>query len=172
MYICWDRSMAIGHPIVDAEHKVLFDHINDFVDSVFGDEGLGSQVKSRMSRLLDGLRANLAEMFRTEEILMRQRGFPNLAEHRREHRELLDQFDQFVGHFNATAGASLAHAVRFLREWLDFHLENWDRPLGAWLRMANKVVQGVRRLILPDADRRNRRRLPALDEMRIRRISG
>lgn len=172
MYICWDRSMAIGHPIVDAERKALFDHINDFVDSVFGDEGLGSHVRARTARLLGGLRANLAEMFRTEELLMRQQGFPNFDQHQREHRELLDQFDQFLLHFNATAGASLAHAVRFLREWLDFHMENWDRPLGIWLRMANKVVQGVRRLILPDVDRRTRRRLPTLDAMRLRRLSG
>lgn len=170
MYICWDRSMEIGHPIVDAEHKMLFEHINEFVDSVFGDEGLGAHVKSRMARLLEGLRANLAEMFQTEEILMRERGFPGLEEHRREHRELLDQFDQFVRHFNASAGASLPHAVRFLREWLDFHIEHWDRPLGAWLRLANRVFKGVFRLILPDSDRRAQRRLPALDQMRMRRL--
>ena len=168
MYMTWDNSMALGHPIVDAERKALLDHINDLVDAVFGEDGLGGHVRCRMMQLLGGLRSVLAEMFHAEELLMGQRGFPNLAEHRREHRELLDQFDLFIDSFNATAGASLAHAVRFLREWLDYHLENWDRPLVAWLGAAGSVVLGARRLILPDTDRRARRRPTTFENLAAR----
>lgn len=166
MYMTWDRSMEIGHPIVDAERKALLEQINNLVDAVFGTAGLGAHVKARMSRMLGRLRAVMAEMFHTEEILMQQRGFPKLEEHRREHRELLVQFDQFVRVFNTSAGASLAHAVRFLREWLDFHAENWDRPLRTWLGAAGRAVLGARDFILPDVERRTLRRLAGFDAAR------
>lgn len=133
MYMNWDSSMAIGHPSIDADHKALLDQINVLVDTAFGDDSHGSCVKARTEQLLADLRVAMAELVQSEESLMLQHDFPNLTEHRREHVELLKQFDHFVREFSASAGASLAHAVRFLREWFDYHEETWDRPFGAWL---------------------------------------
>jgi hemerythrin len=133
-YMSWNSSMEVGHPTVDAGHKALVDHINAFVDTVFDDEGPGSCIKTRVAQALVRLRSAMVEFFRCEETLMGQREFPNLAEHRGQHQDLLAQFDLFVEHFTAGATDSVAHLARFLREWFDYHEENWDRPLGAWLR--------------------------------------
>lgn len=154
MYMNWDSSMAIGHPSIDADHKALLDQINVLVDTAFGDDSHGSCVKARTEQLLADLRVAMAELVQSEESLMLQYDFPNVVEHRREHVELLKQFDHFVREFSASAGASLAHAVRFLREWFDYHEENWDRPLGDWLRAARERAESGVADLSPESERR------------------
>jgi hemerythrin len=142
-YMSWDSSMAIGNPVIDAEHKALLDQINDLVDAVFDIAGQGRAFRSQMAHLLARLRAAMAELFHTEEALMGRCGFPNAAEHREQHHDLIVQFDTFVRTFAAGAEVSLAHVVRFLREWFEHHTEHWDRSFGAWLRAGALVGGGV-----------------------------
>lgn len=154
MYMNWDSSMSIGHPSIDADHKALLDQINALVETAFDDNAHGSCVKARTEQMLADLRLAMADLVQSEESLMLQSDFPNVVEHRREHVELLKQFDHFVREFSASAGASLAHAVRFLREWFDYHEENWDRPLGAWLSASLKRPESEPAEVVPESERR------------------
>lgn len=151
-YMSWDRSMEVGHPTVDAGHQALVDHINAFVETVFDNADHGTCIKARAAQALVRLRTAMVDLFRCEEALMGQRDFPNLAEHRGQHQDLLAQFDLFVEHFTAGATDSVAHMARFLREWFDYHEENWDLPLGAWLRGGTWLDLGAPLPIAPAID--------------------
>lgn len=168
MYMNWDSSMSIGHPSIDADHKALLDQINVLVETAFDDNAHGSCVKARTEQLLADLRSAMAELVQSEESLMLQHDYPDVVEHRREHVELLKQFDHFVRQFTASAGASLAHLVRFLREWFDYHEENWDRPFGAWLQEARGRADAEPAVVVPESERRaSRDRRGAAPESRF-----
>jgi hemerythrin-like metal-binding protein len=147
MYMTWDSSMEIGHPSTDAYHKALLEHINKLVETVFVDSELGPRIRAHTMQMLAGLRSLMTAHARAEDSLMVQYEFPLLAQHRKEHQELMEQFDLFVRQFSAGANASLAHAVRFLREWFDYHDEQWDRPLAMWLKARNKGRQAIRAVL-------------------------
>lgn len=159
-YMSWDSSMEVGHPTVDAKHKALVDHINAFVATLFDSDGDddGTCIKSRVTQALARLRSAMVELFRCEEALMGQREFPNLAEHRGQHQDLLAQLDLFVEHFTTGATDSVAHMARFLREWFDYHEENWDHPLAAWLRGGTWLDLGAPLPIAPASDLASRSR--------------
>jgi len=171
-YMSWNSSMEVGHPTVDAGHKALVDHINAFVATLFDsdgdDDGHGTCIKARVAQALVGLRSAMVEFFRCEEALMGQREFPNLIEHRSQHQDLLAQFDLFVEHFTAGATDSVAHTARFLREWFDYHEENWDRPLGAWLRGGTWLELGAPLPIASASDPVTRSRPAGISRLTVR----
>lgn len=134
MYMNWDRSMEVGHPTIDADHQALINHLNALVDTLFNDDAAGGHVRERTAGMLDTLHGLIERLFGAETALMERCGFPNADEHAAQHQELLDQFVLFMEHFTAGTGESLAHFIRFLREWFDYHAETWDQPLAAWLR--------------------------------------
>jgi hemerythrin len=60
--------------------------------------------------------------------------YPGLDDHRTQHAELLLQFSSFAEQFHSPQAGSVALALRFLREWFEYHIENFDAPLVSWLR--------------------------------------
>ena len=148
-YINWNATYELGHRQIDAEHKGLHLHINQLVDAVFGDPAEHVDRSGHESRrlliesLVDGLRAATADHFRSEEALMLASDFPAMKHHAEQHAELLDELARFAEHFHSTRADSLAHAVRFLREWFEFHLDTYDRALVRWLKTGESPGESV-----------------------------
>ena len=49
------------------------------------------------------------------------------------YRALRDQFDDFAAHFRSPNAGSVALALRFLREWFEYHIEFYDAPMARWI---------------------------------------
>ena len=60
-------------------------------------------------------------------------GFPRIPEHRVQHASLLAQFEDFAEHFRSSHPGSVAMALRFLREWFEYHIEFYDAPMARWI---------------------------------------
>jgi hemerythrin-like metal-binding protein len=71
--------------------------------------------------------------FQVEETIMRNAGYPAMAGHYRQHEDLLADFDSFAAGFYKTRDESTAHAIRFLQQWFEYHVQIWDQPLVTWL---------------------------------------
>lgn len=123
----WNPTFSVGFPALDAQHRVLFDIANSIPESL--DE---RQARTCMVRLFKYTR----EHFAAEEAVMREMGYPKLAEHVEIHNKLLDQL-------SATATSSLDSAAayvefkQFVFHWIvdhilvrdmDYHNYEQERP--------------------------------------------
>lgn len=136
-YISWDSSKELGHPQVDAEHEAMLAKLNRLVDVVFqvghddGPNG-GDRLRCIEDAVAD-LRQATVTHFASEEALMEKADFPAMRHHVEVHADLIEQLDRFAEHFHSTNADSLPHAVRFLREWFEFHIDTYDRALVRWV---------------------------------------
>lgn len=138
--------MELGHGQVDAEHRVLLTHLNRLVDVVFGadqDNEVFRHCGGRracVEAAVEALRLATVEHFRSEEALMAASAFPGVRVHADQHGELLDQLAKFAEHLHANQAESLPHAVRFFREWFEFHIETYDRALVRWIQAGDDLA--------------------------------
>lgn len=140
-YINWDASYELGHDQIDGEHLYIHQHINLLFDSVFGDPAndvphlSGEARRERIEAAVEALQTVTAAHFTAEQALMAESDFPAMKNHAEQHAELLYELARFAEHFHSTRADSLPHAVRFLREWFEFHIDTYDRALVRWLRV-------------------------------------
>jgi len=145
-YLNWDASMELGHSQVDAEHRALLVHLNRLVDVVFGVNQENEAFRHCGGRqacveaAVEALRLATVEHFRSEESLMAAAAFPGLGAHADQHEELLDQLAKFAEHLHANQAESLPHAVRFFREWFEFHIDTFDRAVVRWINTGEEIA--------------------------------
>lgn len=137
-YIQWNPSKELGHAVIDREHRELMELVNQLVDALFDpsaeDDATPSVRKQQIADAVDALDRATAAHFSSEESIMLAIGYPSLSEHRDQHASLLAQFDDFAAHFRSPNAGSVAQALRFLREWFEYHIEYYDAPLTRWIR--------------------------------------
>jgi hemerythrin len=80
----WRDELAIGDPVVDAQHRAFFEEVGQIRTAVLADAP-----KDCFLSYCDRFAANLRTHFAEEERLMARIGFPGLREHRIEHAALL-----------------------------------------------------------------------------------
>lgn len=138
-YFSWNASLELGHEQIDREHKGMLGQINRLFDAVFSEcdrlaieHGSGSRSACIAAAVAD-MRTVAAEHFRSEEALMAAINYPALKHHAEQHADLLEQLAAIEAHFHSKRADSLPHAVRFLREWFEFHVDTYDRSLVRWL---------------------------------------
>ena len=148
-YIQWNTSKELGHPVVDREHRELMELVNRLIDALFDpsaeDEEEPHWRKQQIADAVDALGKATAAHFDSEESIMAESGFPRLAEHRAQHESLLAQYGEFAEHFRSANDGSVALALRFLREWFEYHIEYYDAPMTAWLRERSAAGTGAAR---------------------------
>lgn len=134
-YLELDQSLHLGHEIIDQDHQTLATAINELVEVLFSaPESLpAGERRARIDIGLSRLRARTERHFQDEEWIMETAGYPAFDSHQAQHASLLADLDTFAEHFHGPNGDSAAHAVRFLREWFEFHIQAWDAPLVSWL---------------------------------------
>ncbi|MFO0586904.1 MAG: bacteriohemerythrin [Polyangiaceae bacterium] len=130
----WTRDHEIGISIIDAQHHELMDRLNDLVDLLKAGRDRDSILSA-----LRGLVTFTKKHFATEERLMAHHpGFSDELRHTQEHRKLTDDLMSLTVNVDVK---SMTLTTRYLQEWLSRHIENADRPLGAWLTSQDKGLQ-------------------------------
>lgn len=82
----WDQHLSVDHPSIDAQHKVIFEHVDEVHDLCRRDANLGD-----LRVAVDRLNGILEAHFRYEERMLAETTYPHLAEHAAEHRVLLGE---------------------------------------------------------------------------------
>ena len=80
----WQESYECGHPVIDAQHRTLFDDANALL---FASQHATPQVLSRFEELI----SHVLGHFSDEERVLRDIGFPGYAAHRRSHMQLAEK---------------------------------------------------------------------------------
>jgi hemerythrin len=123
--IQWQDSFSLGIAEVDHEHKALIGLINDLHGSL-----TTTARADEIAEFLAELHASIAAHFALEERLMRQAGYRDLAAHKAEHEQLLDEIRGIMDDQRSARGADYERTLaERLREWFERHFRDADRRL-------------------------------------------
>jgi hemerythrin len=126
--LVWDRTLSVGVPEIDEDHRKLVDLFNLLNRAVL--EGAS---RDYTEALVDELISCTAWHFKHEERLMLKYGYPGLAEHRSEHAELIDSAQALQRKFQSGSGPAASEDIEFVEHWLTGHIYGADMDLGAFL---------------------------------------
>lgn len=126
--IQWREALEVGHPMIDADHKVLVGMLNSLLEAVLDDRG-----NEILAQTLDGLVVYTRTHFAREEKEMRERNYPEMVAHVHEHAQFIREVAEFQVKFTAGDTTLSLGLTKFLRVWLIDHILTVDKKLSAFL---------------------------------------
>lgn len=141
-YIDWTECLKVGHRFMDQDHERMVACLNQLVEALVGDidELAGVSRHHAIEGAFASLRAVTEAHFRHEEAAMAVQQYPELAIHKAQHDALLAQLRTASDPLHSpAAGASIQFAIRFWREWFEYHVENYDVALADWLLASTRT---------------------------------
>lgn len=136
MALVWDSKLSVGVPVIDKQHQELFRQVNALLEAL----GQGTGRKA-VGDLLTFLKDYVVEHFSTEQKLMAQHSYPQLAPHKKQHDDFVKAFMAAYLTFEKD-GATVSLTVtvnRLVCTWLREHIGTTDKALGDFI-----VTRGAR----------------------------
>ncbi len=119
----WGNDYKIGVPEMDCEHLILFSIYNQLV-SVIESEREHEAIDDIANALVSYIRTH----FLHEERMMEKAKYPDLAGHKVQHREIIQELDTLYDAYRKTGDTKLIRDLRsFLFSWLSGHILKTDR---------------------------------------------
>lgn len=124
MNLEWRDELAIGNPLIDAEHRFFLDLIRNIEYSV------EAEVHSDyIARLLVEVEKYAEFHFYSEENIMISCGYPDLERHQQIHRHLLAKLTDKIEHYQA-GEAEAGDVLDFLATWFMMHTSHEDKKIA------------------------------------------
>jgi hemerythrin-like metal-binding protein len=128
-FVAWTSKMSVGVDALDDDHKCLLGILNDLHDGITAGRGT-----ERLGKVLNGLVSYTGPHFAREEELFVQTGYPDSAEHIKEHQALSSQIlDMHVRYNKGLFDGLSLEALVFLNEWVNDHIQVSDKKYKAHL---------------------------------------
>jgi len=123
----WEEKYAVGDPVIDQEHKNMFELANTISEDMDIEE-----IKGVIDRLFDYSR----EHFMNEEKMMETNGYDKHALHRVQHQVLTTKLAKMkIRSFDTDK--SKFEFRKFIYDWMIDHLLNHDRDFFQFLQERN-----------------------------------
>jgi len=128
--LIWDaKQFGVEVELFDAQHRQLFDLINQLHDAMRSGQG-----KSVIGKVLTELRRYTVSHFGAEEDAMRKAGYAGLSQHQAEHRKFVAQVDDFARKYQEGNALLTMDVMSFLQDWLRKHIQSTDRSYSSELK--------------------------------------
>jgi methyl-accepting chemotaxis protein len=118
----WSDAWVAGHPVIDADHKMLLQYVNALNQAMV--EGKGRDIAADV---LNKLVSYTRDHFAREEVIWEKGGLRSLPQHRKTHKDLVAKVEQFQKAFVAGEATLTTELMAFLREWLIDHVFKTDK---------------------------------------------
>jgi hemerythrin len=130
--IGWNSKLAVGVPLIDEQHQEWMKRVADLSAAIAANRGV-----DYVSKTLSFMVEYTEHHFTTEENLMREKGYPDMAEHRKQHESLRKTLADLVRDFDEDGAThELARFTNtFLVNWLTDHIRKLDAKFGAFLKL-------------------------------------
>jgi len=128
-FLRWHPDYGIGVEEVDREHQRLF----SFVEALASATQAGSR-QSELEEVIGQLLSYTLYHFDREEELMRNIGYPFLADHQREHMALRQRVQEIRSRSEAGDVAVATDLANLIAAWLKCHTTTTDRRIGSYMR--------------------------------------
>jgi methyl-accepting chemotaxis protein len=129
--ITWNDDVKVGIDLIDDQHKVLVDYLNELNEFMARGEG-GKAV----GRVIEKLKDYTVTHFGNEEKLFDKYGYPETEDHKRQHADLIETVKDIDRKFQAGTLALGTEVMEFLRGWLVNHINGTDRKYVPFLKKA------------------------------------
>ena len=126
--ITWNETLSVKIKKFDDQHIKLVDMINDLYDAMKA--GNGSEA---VGKILGELVNYTVTHFADEEQLLSQHAYPDLAAHKLEHENLVQQVLDLQQKFEAGHTILTLNVMMFLKDWLMTHIKGDDKKYGDYL---------------------------------------
>jgi hemerythrin-like metal-binding protein len=117
----WNDSYSVKLEALDAQHKNVFEMINDLADAMRKGQGAAA-IRPTLTRLMEHLRIHL----RDEEHLMQKCGYSELSAHQEEHRRYVLRVKMFRTNLEKTGDEDTVTLLRILRDIILKHMLETD----------------------------------------------
>lgn len=125
----WRDSLALNVPMIDNDHKRLFELLNRVRFLEFAGDDAGA-VADALSELLLYTQTH----FRREERLMELGNYPGIEAHRRAHRKFTEGVTEIAARFRAHPKALRVHEIyEMLANWLVDHVLGSDMQIKPYV---------------------------------------
>ena len=126
--IIWQDWFEVGHDRIDSEHKTFF----DILRAIDFDIRHGTD-KMRVLRVMNELRLYTYFHFISEENLMEDCSYPDIKEHRRGHKIILETMDEYITDIRSGIDR-FDELLTFLYGWFCGHTVNEDSKLSQYIK--------------------------------------
>jgi hemerythrin-like metal-binding protein len=126
--IHWGNSSSIGVRLLDQQHDVLFEAINELGVAI-ANGARKEELHEQLARLLDFT----CRHFYAEEVLMERYEYPEREKHVNEHQHMMLQIEDAARAMEHGEPAHLRSLTGFLRRWFTTHMDDSDQECGEWL---------------------------------------
>ncbi len=127
--IKWTDKYSIGIKEIDNQHKGLVIIINELFKLM--SEG---KAKSQLNDIFDHLTHYTKKHFSTEELVLYKYAYPELEQHKNEHKKFIKKIENFRSDFvNKKITLSL-EVLNFLKDWLLNHILISDKKYSVHIK--------------------------------------
>ena len=127
-YFQWTEELSVNIEEIDNQHQQLVSLMNNL--SVAIHMGKGDNV---LGEILTKLSEYATIHFATEERLMKIHGYPDLANHKKEHHALKNHVLELNSRLNAGQLLPAVTVSNFLKDWIVNHFQQTDMKFGPFL---------------------------------------
>ncbi|HOM66071.1 MAG TPA: bacteriohemerythrin [Ignavibacteriales bacterium] len=127
----WSDSYSVKVPNVDAQHKKLFEMIEQLQTAMKNGSG-----KEELGKMLDFLANYTVQHFKDEEDVMKKLNVAGLEEHKKEHEDFVKFVSDTIQKFKKD-GASLSMLITIhqqVGEWLVDHILKKDKQIANYVK--------------------------------------
>ena len=127
----WSSSLEVGDPLIDSQHKELFNRVNMLFDACASKKG-----REETAKLLAFLAEYVQFHFKAEESVQQKFAFPGYLRHKQMH----DEFTRVISSYQhdiATGGPTLTQVMAIAQtaaDWLVTHIGHEDTKVAAHLK--------------------------------------
>lgn len=134
----WTDSFVTGLQLVDDQHQVLVDILNEFGDCLSHDRITEDEMRSILDRLLDYTRTH----FRDEEELMQEMHMDqrHRDDHKAIHQSFVDEVVTMASMLSMADFDKIKRLYEFLIHWLAYHILGMDQNMARQIRAIKKGV--------------------------------
>ncbi len=133
-YLAWSDDLDTRIPELDAQHRVMVDHINRLQEAAASGEP--EQMLAGMDELIDCLRQH----FIFEEKVLKMIDFSDFENHSQTHEAILERLREYRARMETSSIAEAEELIDTLGPWVVDHIRHDDLDFGPtvreWLRDA------------------------------------
>lgn len=130
--VTWCDEYNVNVEEIDTQHRKLLELVNDLHSSVEACVDK-NDLKNLLIELLEFTKVH----FSTEERFMKEYDYPELAEHHKEHRILLQHMDNLVAVVSSGRYPTFYSDYDVSSDWALVHISEFDKSLGIFLNSKN-----------------------------------
>jgi len=123
-------DLLVGNAKIDAQHRELVKMANEFYNGV---KMGGILAKVYFLETIKKAVQYVKEHFTTEENMMLEVNYPDLEEHKQQHKDFVDEVTRQIKIFESQDNPDPMGFVNFLAKWISNHIATADKKYAPYL---------------------------------------